>query len=731
MPSCIYIVTCAACCSRCSTNRSPMKREDAELKKIIADIIAENKRRNDAMFSTFNPVTGEGSTFRDKRVKVTIKDFPLKDQWLLPETLEFKLVQDLIAAGSIKAFYKKEFPDGHYCDSEKFKIIDEFVRIRHLTDFPFWAATLVYIKQKGGGEDILFWLNYPQRILVERFETLRLAGKPIRKVLLKARQWGGSTCTQQYMAWLQLEHKVGLNSLIVAHQGTASDEIEDMFKRMIAAYPVEYLHELGDKYSSKEPKFVGVGHAGNIHRVPQRNCKIKLGTAERPDSARGGDYNLVHCSEVGLWKKTEGKTPSQIVKAATSGIPLKPFTMIVYESTANGTGNFFAVEYADAKAGKSQFEALFIAWFQIELYWLEITGQTIAEFAQWLYVNRENRNTSSNREECGAYLWWLWKQGASLEGIFWYIQERAKYTDHGEMASEYPSDDVEAFVHSGNMVFDKYQVEALKPSCKKPKYVGDVYGKDIEGEDALVDVKFKEDHQGQFWVWELPEIDPDEEVTDRYLVTVDIGGTSRKSDWSVICVIDRLFQMEGGKPVVVAQWYGHIDMDLLAWKSAMIASFYDNALLVIESNTLETHDKNRKVDGDQAGYILNLIKDVYPNLYARKQSDEDIKNHAPVKYGYHTNVATKPKIISNLKKVIREGLYVERDMRCIDEYLTYEQRQDNSYGAIIGKHDDLLMSRGIGLLIAFTEMDIPEVISRNNPAMHLDQRESVSAATIV
>ena len=155
--------------------------------------------------------------------------------------------------------------------------------------------------------------------------------------MLKARQWGGSTTTQLYMAWLQFLHKKGLNSLIIAHQGSGSDEIKDMFDRMIADYPVEMLHPLGDAWSENEVKMVGVGKSGSIHRVPQRNCKIKIGTAERPDSCRGGDYNLVHLSEVGLWRKTEGKSPEDIVRSACSGILYRPLTMIVYESTANGT----------------------------------------------------------------------------------------------------------------------------------------------------------------------------------------------------------------------------------------------------------------------------------------------------------------------------------------------------------------------------------------------------------
>lgn len=70
-------------------------------------------------------------------------------------------------------------------------------------------------------------------------------------------------------------------------------------------------------------------------------------------------------------------------------------------------------------------------------------------------------------------------------------------------------------------------------------------------------------------------------------------------------------------------------------------------------------NKERQVDGDQSGFILNQIKDIYPNLYARKQSEEDVREGLPTKYGFHTNISTKPMIISTLVKVIRENLYTE------------------------------------------------------------------------
>ncbi len=696
-----------------------MTREEA-----IQAIIKENGRRNAEIYAKFDPVSGEGSV--GERKKVVIDDFPVSVQWLPVEMLRVPLVRQIVECGSVRAFLTDNL-NVEYTEEDRLKVIEQFVRLRCRYDFAFWAAVFVYIKRKGGGEDILFRLSRPQRRFVERLERLRKAGKPIRIVLLKARQWGGSTVSQLYMAWLQLVHKVGLNSLIIAHQGAGSDEIKDMFDRMIKAYPVEMLHKLGEAYDANEPKLVGVGKSGSIYRVPQRNCKIKIGTAERPDSCRGGDYNLVHLSEVGLWKATEGKKPEDIVRSACSGVLYRPYTMIVYESTANGTGNFFQREYDMASKGKSQFEAMFVSWFDIEIYSTPVDD--ILSFAASLYDNRNNDNVASSREESGKYLWWLWEKGATLEAIHWYILERAKYNEHASMASEYPSDDVEAFVHSGTMVFDKYKVEAFKKYCKEPRFVGDVYADADEGKNALKNLRFVEDRQGVLWIWEKPEIDEDEKVTNRYLTVVDVGGRSSKADWSVIVVFDRLFMAEGGRPAVVAQWYGHCDIDLLAWKAAQIAAYYDNSLLVIESNTLETHDKERDVDGDQSQFILNQIKGVYPNLYARKQSEEDILQGLPTKYGFHTNVATKPMVISTLVKVIRENLYVERDARCLDEYLTYEKKPNGAYGAIIGKHDDLLMTRAIGLHICFYEMELPKFVKRTK-RMLVKKKKAVSAATI-
>ena len=691
----------------------------------IGKLIKENERRRAIVFAPFNPITGEGSI--GQRVAFTVSDYPIPTQYLPVEMMDEPFVKSLSNAGSVDVFIRNvlKLP---VTDDARDKVVEEFIRIRQKHDYPFWAAMFAYIKRKGGGTDVLFRLNRPQRKLIKRLEKMRKAGKPIRLILLKARQWGGSTAIQIYMAWLQLVHEVGLNSLIIAHQGTGSDEIKDMFDRMIKSYPVEMLHELGDAYAPNEPKMVGVGKSGNIFRVPQRNCKIKIGTAERPNSCRGGDYNLVHLSEVALWKETDGKKPEDIVRSACSGILLRPYTMIVYESTPNGVGNFFHKEYLAAKKGLSQFEAMFVAWFEIEQYELPFENEAEKyEFAKKLFANRRNEEIKSDREEPGTYLWRLWEKGATLEAIHWYVSERSKYTNHGDMASEYPSDDIEAFTYSGRKVFSSEDVEQFRPACRAPRWIGEIYGSADEGEKAIEGLRFKKEADGRLFMWHDVERSDTEEVTDRYLVVVDVcKGHTKNADFADILVIDRLFMMDGEPPVVAAEWHGHIDMDKLAWKATQVAAYYNNALLVIESNTLETNNTK-----GEAEYILTLIHEVYGRqLYARKQSAEDIRQGLPKKYGYHTNPLTKKVVIYNLKVVIRERLYIEREEACLDEYLTYVETENNVFEAMEGYHDDRLMTRAIGMQVCYHEMELPRIVKRvNNINASLVQRP-VSAATI-
>ncbi|MCM1376938.1 MAG: terminase [Prevotella sp.] len=680
--------------------------------KTIQDILDENKRRNEEIRREYNPLFGVGAL--GERFPLLLK--PGGKELHLPiEMADFIVVSESLRAGSVSEYIAEltEKCPWKKPDEIRTQILGNLLYHWGHCDFEFWAASYVRIKNKGGGADVNFVLNRPQRRLVERFERMRHRNQPIRLILLKARQWGGSTCTQLYMAWLQLCRQEGLNSLIIAHQGIGSDEIRDMFTRMIQAYPLRMLYPPG-KIRRGAKKIVRVGRAGGISRVPQRNCKIKIGTAERPDSCRGGDYNLVHLSEIGIWKATDGKKPEDIVRSACSGILLKPLTMIVMESTANGVGNYFHREYLAAKDSTSQFEPMFVSWYEIDQYSQAFNDEEERRaMAEKLFENRQDTRESSRRVS-GAYLWRLWELGATLEAINWYVGERKKYSDQGQMAAEYPTDDLEAFAHSGRMVFARESVEKLREECRESNVCGILETPMESGLPVLSRIEFVREAGGALQIWEMPQAEETERFSDRYLAVMDIGGRSARADWTVISVFDRRRMADGGRPEIVAQWRGHGDMDIVAMEAAKLAAFYNEALLVVESNTAETRFPTSLFDADNMPYVMAQLRQVYTNLYVRRQSPEDIREGRPAKYGFHTNVSTKPLVIAELVRAVREGLYIERDVRALEEMLQYEQRPNGSYGAIAGCHDDILMTRAIGLYICFHEMETPRRILPRN-----------------
>jgi hypothetical protein len=225
--------------------------------------------------------------------------------------------------------------------------------------------------------------------------------------------------------------------------------------------------------------------------------------------------------------------------------------------------------------------------------------------------------------------------------------------------------------------------------------VGDIQGAGLEGREAKKGVHLVRARHGLLKVWEMPRSDG--RVKAGYLVVVDVGGRSESSDYSVIAVWRRGDEFH--KAAIVAQWRGHIDHDMLAWKSMQLALLYNRALLVVESNTL-TNEAARAGESD---YILESVRRVYGNVYQRSSH----------RLGFHTNVKTKSKAIAALIKALRDGAYLERDIEAVNEMRDYVERKGR-YEARPGKHDDILMTRAIGLLV-MDELARP--VSSPDPSM--------------
>jgi hypothetical protein len=673
----------------------------------VKELIKEDDKRHNIMYSGYDPIIGTNAPL--DRKWLNIPDFDIPKQYVPVDMFKEDLIKSIVKHKTIKSLIINGL-NKEYNKREHRKISRAITKIRATYDFCFWAYMFIKIKPKKGGDTIAFYLHYEQTLLLIELETMRLAGEPIRVVLLKARQWGGSTLVQVYLSWIQLLHKSGWYSTIIAQTKDVSRKIKGMYSKLLEHYPswllnIESRQLEFSPFEGSSSDFI-VTYSDKGSNIVARDSITTIGTYEKPDSTRGGDSALIHYSEVALWNETIGKKPEDVVKSNSGGLMHTALTVEVLESTANGTGNYFHQEYERAKNGESNRKAVFIPWWKIEHDSIPVKDKE--EFARWLIENKDNDNNSVGWLDSGKYYWYLWQLGATFAGINWYRNKRKSYIDHSDMASEAPSDDIEAFVHSGQRVFDVYQINKMRVGTKKPRFIGEVSGKSASGKDCIKNTKFTEELSGCLKIWELP--DKELNVKYRYITVVDIGGRSKTSDFSVISTIDRFPMTYGGKPEVVSQWRGHVHHDILAWKAIQIATFYNNSYLVIEANTYETRNTETDTEGSHHQYILTKISKVYKNLYMRAATDpEDIKDGILKKIGYHVNTGNKFMLIDNLIACLRDMLWIEREEECCNELGWYERKQDGKYGAISKQHDDILMTRAIALLICFTEMPMPLV----------------------
>lgn len=657
-------------------------------------IIKMNKERLREISAVYNPITGEGSTSVPRRW-VNIAGFPIESINLPKSMLDEPLVQKLVEMGT--EGYLMDVAQQEATSRNVVRLWLNFclLRIRH--DFEYWARSMTTISDKGKGRDTAFTLNRPQRIYLKAMEELRLAGKPIDIILCKARQWGGSTLTQLYMLWIQLVHKHNWNSVICGDIEKQSSIVAGMLAKVISRYP---SWATGGKQLTTTP-YQG---AQKTRVISWSNSRYSLGSAQKPDSLRSEDISMAHLTEVGLWKATHGRKPEDLVQSIFGSIASGPYTMKVIESTAKGVGNFFHRTWIDATAHRNNFTPVFIPWYSIDLY-----SKPIEESDYGTFV-----------ESMNEYEQELFRLGATLEAIAWYRDKRREMPDEWRLFSEFPSTANEAFQSTGRRVFRTAYVNDARENCVPPLFVGDIverngrseFVQSMPGEDKGCDL---------LRIWLMP--DNGRHMRDRYIVTVDVGGTSEKADYSCIIVADRIAMSEGGVPEIVACWHGHIEHDKLAWKAMEIARAYDNALLVIEANTLETEG----TEGDNFEYILNEISGKYSNLYCRT-SLQEVKQGRPRRWGFHTNSSTKPMVINFLIKALRDGLYIERCIETTYELDLYEYKENGKeMGAIEGNHDDRVMATAILVWICYN-YPLPTAINTDNPNKR--KRRIVSEASM-
>lgn len=467
-------------------------------------------------------------------------------------------------------------------------------------------------------------------------------GKPIRLIVLKARQMGFSTLTEG-IVFKNCATKKNISAGIVAHELNATNNLFEMFKRFYNNLPDGLKPEML-KSNAKELVFNNKDGSG-------LDSKIQLFTAEsREGLGRSGTFNILHISEYAFWK--EQKTT---LTALLQTVPDDANSIVIIESTANGFDEF-KERWDKAVSGESEYIPVFCAWHELEEYKKEVP--------EGFTLTGEEASLKALYDLTDEQLYWRrTKIATTFNG------------DVEQFKQEYPASPEEAFISTGNCVFSKPLIIQRLAELRnvEPLKVGYFeYDKKHISRDVaeITNIKWVDDDNGEIQIYSLPEVN-DKGQKKPYAIGGDTAGEG--SDYFTAKVIDNITQ-----ETVAVYRKQKTDDDLYADQMYCLGKYYHDAIIGIEVNF-------------SIAPTNELERLGYPNLYMREQID-DISKHIIKKYGFTTTRITRPQIIANFKALFRDNPNIEKDKETLREMLTFITQTDGKESAMQGKHDDLVMA---------------------------------------
>lgn len=493
-----------------------------------------------------------------------------------------------------------------------------------------------YIKIRDKKNNIVsLVLNEPQLKYYNVIKEMYRKRKPIRIIILKARQMGFSTETEAIIFKNVVTHH-NYNAGIVAHKEDSTTNLFNMSKRMLEYLPEDIRPEQ-KKSNAKELVF-------NNDQGTGLDSRIKCMTAGGKGIGRSDTFTALHLSELAFWEGDKKATMTGLLQA----VPNTPDSMIIIESTANGY-EYFKEMWDRAVAGKSDFYPLFIGWNELKEYSMPYTGFDLTQEEREL---KEQYNLTLEQL--------TWRR--------WCIQNNCS-GDINQFKQEYPICPEEAFLSTGNCYFNKENIINRINTAPKPL----VRGKFTCYYDGIRirNQKFLEQEEGNIKIYEYPE------KRVPYVLGGDTAGEG--SDYFTAHVINNI---TGKQVAVLKQQYNEIEYVKQVYCLGM---FYNCALVGLENN-FSTYPTQKLME-------LN-----YPNQYVRKKEDQ-YNNKYEKSYGFKTTSITRPYILGLLQEIIHNNTDVIQDKETLREMLTFIVNDKGRAEAEEGYHDDLVMALAISYYI--------------------------------
>lgn len=496
-----------------------------------------------------------------------------------------------------------------------------------------YIESCLKIKTKSGTV-VPFRLNDAQRKLYAVAKRQQDAGKPVRLIILKARQLGFSTLTEG-LIFHACATRRNVNALIVAHREDATANLFRMSKLFYDELPAPVKPMLRAS-NAQELVFENPSKLrGEREARPGLRSRIRCATAGGRGIGRSDTLQCVHLSEYAFWPDgADGKAST--LAGILQAVPSLPGTMVVIESTANGFEDF-KERWDAAVAGENDFEPVFFAWFENPDYSMPVVPGT-----EWTPEERDLKAAYQLTD--GQLQWRRWCIANNCGGSLDMFRQ------------EYPASPGEAFLHSGTGVFDNEQIVLRLERLPGPA-----------GRGEFADGEWTESETGAITLYELPE----EGVP--YVLGGDTAGEG--SDYFTAIVIDNVtgrivakLRQKYSEPEYVRQIYA-------------LGRFYNDALVAIETN-FSTYP------------VMKLQEMEYANQYSREREDTYTRQMKK-SYGFRTDRQSRPRAIANLVEVFSSHPEWFTDRELLEEMLTFCYNEDHRPEALAGKHDDLVMGAAI------------------------------------
>lgn len=323
-----------------------------------------------------------------------------------------------------------------------------------------WIERYIKIRNKKG-EIVPLILNDAQRRLEAEIVHMERQERPVRIVILKARQMGFSTYVQARMFELMMRTAFK-RALIIAHRRDTSRLLLNMARTMLS----QIVREDGERWDFA----MDSRSTGRLRWAEPINSEVEITSAEVAEPGHGDTCQYVHLSETSRWPDAEIKA-----KGVMQIVPDAPRTYAFNESTANGDTGYFREEFWNGwnerhipitdHRRSTPWVSHFYPWFQHQEYrWTRTWG-----IGQELPIDLEREIMSSLDEDEKLLLetkYFLRRRGyvtVDVDQLAWRrLTIRAKLGSNlAAFQEQYPANPEEAFFSSGSPAFDNQKLRRL------------------------------------------------------------------------------------------------------------------------------------------------------------------------------------------------------------------------------------------------------------------------------